>query len=120
MTINKTWAERIGVDITALLAGTQILIDTEDFAYNIEIEQEGVITIDGGIFKQPTQVVFIGSKWGNAKVIKGGWIGKGMCMVFHYKGNPKCNKKSKFVSTPITGARVYAPDKSWSLELWEE
>ena len=121
--VDKEWAEKFGVDITKLKPNTIILLETENAVYEITVINKsksrlGEVMIQGGsTVTKETQAALICSHWLDGKGKKR-WIGKGMSIEFVYKDDK--GELKRLETTAVKSARLYGPDTSWSLEVWEE
>jgi hypothetical protein len=108
-----------GFNISLLVCGTKIVLETRNSFYEIEIIENSNAFIYGGTkgddvhFKKQTRVVLNGSTFGGS-LIKLDWIGKDMQLELQ-------NGNKRFLTSPIVEATVEGPDGSWSYSMgWKQ
>lgn len=101
---------------TKIEVGTRLLIETEDFVYDLSVDDISNVlmcTITGGEYVEEP-VILVGS-WQSDKTFTKHVISKNSRVEFILLKNSK-----NTVTSPVKSVHMTGPDNRWEYELWED
>tara|TARA_R100000008_G_scaffold23676_1_gene12725 strand:- start:984 stop:1313 length:330 start_codon:yes stop_codon:yes gene_type:complete len=100
------------VDISTIESGVQLLIETKNAIYDIEIVDgaTGEVMLTGGYkVASPTKAILSGASWQNRKYEH--QIRKGMTIDFFYNGD------ERLTTARVSNVVLFGPNESWYYDM---